>query len=88
MTPSFVHQLVFAQRRSAHGVMLAYLSKHAFNDDFVDSRKNILVSNLLVEVEYAETVGDKVQASEEEGLGWLKDRWNPHLNRWECGKLQ
>jgi len=49
MTPSFVHQLVFAQRRSAHGVMLAYLSKHAFNDDFVDSRKNILVSNLLVE---------------------------------------
>ena len=27
---------------------------------------------LLVEVEHAEPVGDEVQASEEEGLGWLK----------------
>ena len=43
---------------------------------------------LLVEVKYAEPVGDEVQASKEEGLGWLKDRWNPHPNRWECEKLQ
>ena len=46
------------------------------------------VASLLVEVEYAETVGDKVQASEEEGLGRLEDGWNPRPNRWECGKLQ
>ena len=42
---------------------------------------------LLVEASYAKLVGDEVQASEEEGLGWLKDGWNPHPNRWECGKL-
>ena len=41
----------------------------------------------LVEVQYAEPISDEVQASEEEGLGWLKDGWNPHPNRWECGKL-
>ena len=28
---------------------------------------------LLMEVEHAEPVGDEVQASEEEGLGWLED---------------
>ena len=43
---------------------------------------------LLAEVEHAEPVGDEVQASEEEGLGWLEDVWNPHPNRWEHGKLQ
>ena len=43
---------------------------------------------LLVEVQYAEPVGDEVQASEEEGLGRLEDGWNPHPNRWECRKLQ
>ena len=43
---------------------------------------------LLAKVQYAEPVGDEVQASEEEGLGRLEDGWNPHLNRWECGKLQ
>ena len=43
---------------------------------------------LLAEVQHAELVGDEVQASEEEGLGWLEDGWNPHPNRWECGKLQ
>ena len=42
---------------------------------------------LLVEVQYAEPVGDEVQASEEEGLGRLEDGWNPHPNRWECKKL-
>ena len=36
------------------------------------------VASLLVEVEYAKPVGDEVQASEEEGLGWLEDGWNPH----------
>ena len=36
---------------------------------------------LLAEVQHAEPVGDEVQASEEEGLGWLKDGWNPHPNR-------
>ena len=44
--------------------------------------------SLLTEAEYAEPVGDEVQASEEEGLEWLEDGWNPHPNRWECGKLQ
>ena len=39
-------------------------------------------------VKYAEPVGDEVQIFEEEGLGRLEDRWNPHPNRWECGKLQ
>ena len=43
---------------------------------------------LLVEVKHAETVGDEVQASKEEGLGWLEDGWNPHPNRWEQGELQ
>ena len=43
---------------------------------------------LLTEVEHAEPVGNEVQASEEEHLGQLKDGWNPHPNRWECGKLQ
>ena len=36
---------------------------------------------LLAEAQYAEPVGDKVQASEEEGLGRLEDGWNPHPNR-------
>ena len=36
------------------------------------------VASLLVEVEYAESVGDEVQASKEKGLGWLEDGWNPH----------
>ena len=45
------------------------------------------VASLLAEVEYAEPVGDEVQASKEEGLGWLEDGRNPHPNRWECGKL-
>ena len=44
------------------------------------------VASLLTEVEYAEPIGDEAQASEEEGLGWLEDGWNPHPNRWECGK--
>ena len=43
--------------------------------------------SLLAEVWYAEPVGNEVQASEQEGLGLLKDRWNLHPNRWECGKL-
>ena len=46
------------------------------------------VANLLAEVGYAEPVGDEVQASEEEGLGWLKYEWNPHAHRRECGILQ
>ena len=44
--------------------------------------------SLVVEVKYAEPVGDEAQASKEEGLGRLEDGWNPHPNRWECGKLQ
>ena len=43
---------------------------------------------LLAEVQYAKPVGDEIKASKEEGTGWLKDGWNPHPNRWECGKLQ
>jgi len=43
------------------------------------------VASLLVEVEYAEPVSDEVQASEEEGLGWLENEWNPHPRRRECG---
>ena len=43
---------------------------------------------LLAEAQHAELVDDEVQASEEEGLGWLEDGWNPHPSRWECGKLQ
>jgi len=39
-------------------------------------------------VEYAEPVGDEVQASEEEGLGWLEDGWTPHPSRRECGIFQ
>ena len=46
------------------------------------------VVSLLVEVEYAELVGDEVQAPEAEGLGPLKDGWNPHPGRRECGELQ
>ena len=42
---------------------------------------------LLVEVEYAEPVIDEVQASEAEGLGSLKDGWNPHPGGRECGKI-
>ena len=42
---------------------------------------------LLAEVKYAEPIGDEVQSSKEEGLGWLRDGWNPHPNRWEYGKL-
>ena len=45
------------------------------------------VTSLLAEVEYAESIGDKVQACEEEGLGWLEDRWNPHPGGRECGKF-
>ena len=45
------------------------------------------VASLLVEVEYAELVGDEVQASEEEGLGWLEDGWNPHPNRSEASRI-
>ena len=44
--------------------------------------------SLLAEAEYAEPVGDEVQASEEEGLGWLENGWNPHPRRRECGILQ
>ena len=43
---------------------------------------------LLVKAKHAKLVDDEVQASEEEGLGRLKDRRNPHPNRWEYGKLQ
>ena len=43
------------------------------------------VTSLLAEVEYAEPVDDEVQASQEEGLGWLENRWNPHPHRRECG---
>ena len=46
------------------------------------------VASLLAEVEYAEPVGDEVQASEEKGLGWLENGWNPHPHRRECGILQ
>ena len=46
------------------------------------------VASLVAEVEYAESVGDEVQASEEEGLGWLENEWNPHPRRRECGILQ
>ena len=46
------------------------------------------VASLLAEVEYAEPVGDEVQASEEEGLGWLENEWNPHPGGRECGILQ
>ena len=46
------------------------------------------VVGLLAEVEYAEPVGNEVQASEEEGLGWLENEWNPHPRRRECGILQ
>ena len=50
-----------------------------------DGRQN---KCLLAEVKYAEPVGDDVQTSKEEGLGWIEDGWNPHPDRWECGKLQ
>ena len=46
------------------------------------------VVSLLAEVEYTESVGDEVQTSEEEGLGWLENEWNPHPRRRECGILQ
>ena len=46
------------------------------------------VTSLLAEVEYAESVSDEVQTSEEEGLGWLENGWNPHPHRRECGILQ
>ena len=46
------------------------------------------VASFLTKVEYAEPVGDEVQASEEEGLGWLENEWNPHSRRRECGILQ
>ena len=36
------------------------------------------VVSLLAEVEYAEPVGDEVQASEAECLGWLEDWGSPH----------
>ena len=34
--------------------------------------------SLLAEVQFAELVGDEVQASGEEGLGWLEDGRDPH----------
>ena len=43
---------------------------------------------LLAEVQHAEPVVDEVQASKEEGLGWLEDGQDPHPNRLEHGKLQ
>ena len=43
---------------------------------------------LLAKAKHAEPVGDEVQASKEECLGWLEDGWNPHPNRREYGKLQ
>ena len=46
------------------------------------------VASLLVEVEYAEPVGDEVQAPKAEGLEWLEDGWNPHLDGRDCGELQ
>ena len=46
------------------------------------------VVSFIAEVEYAEPVGDEVQASEEEGLGRLKNKWNPHARRQDCGILQ
>ena len=39
------------------------------------------VASLLAEVEYAEPIGDEVQASKEEGLGWLEYEWNLHASR-------
>ena len=36
-------------------------------------------------MEYAKPVGDEFQASEEEGLGWLENGWNPHPHGRECG---
>ena len=39
------------------------------------------VASFLAKVEYAEPVGDEVQASIEKGLGWLKNEWNPHARR-------
>ena len=50
-----------------------------------DGRRN---ECLLAEVKYTKRASDEVQASKEEGLGRLEDGWNPHPNRWECGKLQ
>ena len=41
-----------------------------------------------MEAEYAELVGDEVQASKEESLERREDGRNPHHNRWERGKLQ
>ena len=46
------------------------------------------VASLLAEVEYAEPVGDEVQAFEEEGLGWLENGCNLHPRRRECVILQ
>ena len=43
---------------------------------------------LLMEVQHTKPVGDEVQASKEEGLGWLEDEWNPHPDGQGCGKLQ
>jgi len=43
---------------------------------------------LLAEAEYTEPVGDKVQASEAEGLGRLEDGWNPHPGGRACEKIQ
>ena len=42
---------------------------------------------LLAKAKHAELVDDKVQASEQEGLGRLEDGRNPHPNRWERRKL-
>ena len=43
---------------------------------------------LLTEVEYTEPVCDEVHASEEEGLGWLENGWNPHPSRRGYGRFQ
>ena len=48
-----------------------------------DGRRN---KCLLVKAQHAKPVSDEVQASEEEGLGRLKDRRPTHPNRWESGE--
>ena len=57
-------------------------------DGYLSSSDGCWDKYLLVKVKNAEPVDDEVQASEEEGLGRLKDGRNPHPNRWEHGKLQ
>ena len=40
------------------------------------------VTSFLAEVEYAEPISDEVQASEEEGLGWLVKASRPLVGFW------